>query len=75
MAFTRGEQHGHNVLSPLVKIVTLPFIILADNTEGLYKFYHIHLQYSYFITHFTTYDTRLQCPVELFVLHHCHYRE
>ena len=30
-------QGGHNVLSPLAKIVTLPFIILADNTEGLYK--------------------------------------
>ena len=44
-------QGVHNILSPIVKIVTLPFIILSDNTEGFYKLYHIHLQY--FLLYYT----------------------
>ena len=32
---------GHIVLSAIVKIVTLPFIILADNTKGFYKLNYI----------------------------------
>ena len=44
------RQGGHNVLSPVVKIVTLPFIIIVDNTEGLYKLFHVHVQCSFTCT-------------------------
>ena len=59
-----GWPHCHPLYKLWHCLLSYHLTTLKDSTS----LFHLHLQYSYFITHFTAYDASLKCPVDPFVL-------